>query len=435
MTKVAFYTLGCKVNQYETEAMAQLFKKRGYEIEDFQHKADIYIINSCTVTNESDRKSRQIIRRAIKQNPEAVVAVAGCYAQIASEKLKEITGLDLIIGTRDRGRIVELVEEAAERKNRICIIDNIMDTRQFEPLEIEAFGEKTRAYVKIQEGCNQFCTYCIIPYARGPVRSRPVGEIVKEVQRLTANGYREIVLTGIHLGSYGTGLPEGTDLTEVIKAISSIPQLTRIRLSSIDSNDVTEGLIETMLSVPKFCRHLHIPLQSGDDGILQAMNRHYTVEQYKHLIKTLRERIPEIAITTDLIVGFPGETEEQFNNTYKSVQEIGFSRMHIFPYSPRQGTPAASFPNQLNKGIKEERSRIMHRLAEEMSKNYAQTYLGKQVGVLVEGNVGEQPNLWQGLTDTYLKVEFLAEQECAGKLMQTEIVGLEGDVLQGQLLL
>ncbi|HHV71169.1 MAG TPA: tRNA (N(6)-L-threonylcarbamoyladenosine(37)-C(2))-methylthiotransferase MtaB [Clostridia bacterium] len=432
MAKVAFYTLGCKVNQYDTEAMAELFKKKGYEIEDFHNPADVYIVNSCTVTNEGDRKSRQMIRRAIKQNPNAIVAVTGCYAQIAGKKLSEIPGLDLVVGTQERKRIVELVEEVAERKKQIFWVSDIMETKEFEPLEIEEFGEKTRAYVKIQEGCNQFCTYCIIPYVRGPVRSRPLKEIVAEVERLTAKGYREIVLTGIHLGLYGADFKDGTDLADVILAISKVAGLVRIRLSSIDSNDITNKLIEAMLTVPKFCRHLHIPLQSGDNEILRAMNRHYTTEEYKQLIDVLREKIPQIAITTDLIVGFPGEKEEHFRNTCNFVKQIGFSRMHIFSYSPRKGTPAADFPNQISKQIKEERSKKMHMIAEEMAFNYANSYLNKEVEVLVESRTCS--GRWQGLTDTYLRVEFASDEALEGELVRVKIFQREKDILIGKLI-
>lgn len=432
MAKVAFYTLGCKVNQYETEAMVQLFKQKGYEIEEFQQKADVYIINSCTVTNESDRKSRQMIRRAVKQNPGAVIAVAGCYAQIGWKKLKKITGLDLIIGTKDRGRIVELVEEVLEKRTKICLVDKIMNIKQFEQLQIAEFSEKTRAYVKIQDGCSQFCSYCIIPYVRGPIRSRPLEEIIAEVDRLAAKGYREIVLTGIHLGSYGTDLKEKTDLSKVIKTISIRPQITRIRLSSIDSNDVSDRLIDTIKSTPKFCRHLHIPLQSGDNVLLKRMNRHYTVEQYKQLIEKLREQIPGLAITTDLIVGFPGESEEQFNNICQFVQEISFSRMHIFPYSSKKGTPAADFPDQIKKQTKEKRSRVMHVLAKKMAEDYARAYLGKTVSILVEGNFQRCSNLWQGLTDTYLRVVFNSEKSWSGQMVELKIIGVKGEILQGQ---
>lgn len=400
MKTVAFTTLGCRVNQYDTDAMRGLFLQNGYKTVDFDEKADIYVINTCSVTNMGERKSRQLIRKAKRTNEKAYIIVTGCYAQLAPDAIAAIEGVNLVIGTNNRHRIVELVEQLDSTEKQISVVRNIMEQATFE--EMPLYGneiDKVRAFMKIQEGCNNYCTFCIIPYTRGKLKSRRLEDIMAEAKRLVAHGYREIVLTGIHLGNYGVELPEKTTLADVVKALLTIPELQRIRLGSIESVEVSDELIDLMATEPRFCSHLHLPLQAGSDHILKLMNRHYTLDEFKQLIQRLRSRIEGLVITTDIIAGFPGETDEDFDETMKTVREIGFTHIHAFPYSKREGTPAAVMEEQVPEAVKKTRVALLNSLSQEGFTQYANTLLGKTVKILVEQEVDGQ---YLGFTNDYI---------------------------------
>ncbi|HHW01541.1 MAG TPA: tRNA (N(6)-L-threonylcarbamoyladenosine(37)-C(2))-methylthiotransferase MtaB [Thermoanaerobacterales bacterium] len=417
MPKVAFYTLGCKVNQYESDAMAELFKERGYEIVDFETKADVYVINTCDVTNESARKSRQMIRKASRINPHARVAVVGCYAQLESSEISRIPGVDVIVGTKDRRRIVDLVEESIEKHKQIVAVEDIMKEKSFEEIAFKGLRQRTRAFLKIQEGCNMFCSYCIIPYARGPVRSRPVESIIKEAQELAAEGFKEIVLTGIHLGLYGHDFGRKEHhLFEVISRLSRVEGIRRIRLSSIEALELTDEFLKGLAELENFCHHFHIPLQSGCDSVLARMNRRYSTAQFKERVDYIREIMPDVSITTDVIVGFPGETREEFDTTFNFIKEVGFSRLHVFPFSPREGTPAARMPDHVKKSVKDERTHRLIDLSRELERNFRQKFLGKTVEVLFEEKIDN--NTYEGLTGNYMKVAVSSEENLHNKLEQ-----------------
>lgn len=433
--KVAVYTLGCKVNQNESDTIISHFKNAGYQEVPFEDKADVYLVNTCTVTHLADRKSRQMIRRAIRKNNDALIVVTGCYAQTAPEAVLNIPGVDLVIGTRDRFRLVELVEEAKRSEKPVNAVKNIMEVKTFEEIPgEEILPHRARAYLKIQEGCNRFCSYCIIPFARGPVRSRPISQVLKKAKQLIDSGYQEIILTGIHTGAYGTEIPQGYDLTFLIEKLINISGLKRLRVSSIEPNEVCERMIELMSVSPILCRHLHIPLQSGNDAVLQRMNRVYNVREYARLIKMIREKIPEIAITTDVIVGFPGETEEEFTHTYTFIEKMNFSRLHVFKYSPRKGTPAASFPNQVSSDIKEERSTKLISLGRRLSREYAEKNINKVLSVLVEQRmVISGREYWEGHTDNYLRVVFVSGHNLQGRLVQVHLDAYKNGFIFGHL--
>ncbi len=431
--KVAFFTLGCKTNQYDSEAMAGLFRRHGYEPVSFDDKADVYIINTCTVTHLGDRKSRQMIRRAVKRNPAAVVAVTGCYAQTSPAEVLEIPGVDLVIGTRDRDRIVELVEEAEKAPVPVNAVEDIMSHRSFEDMPLLDSENRTRAFVKIQEGCSNFCTYCIIPYARGPLRSRSPERVLAEVRKLVEEGFGEIVLTGIHIGAYGEGLQEKTDLADLVLKIALTPGLKRLRLGSIEPLDITPRLIEVVAEIRTVCRHLHIPLQSGDDYILSRMNRKYNTFEFARLVSAIRNQVPEIAITTDVIVGFPGETAGRFENTCQFVKEMGFSRTHVFKYSPRKGTPAADYPGQVSAEDKDARSKRLLALDRENRKKFAGQFVGKSMEVLFEQLAEKEEDLWEGLTDNYIRVLVKSNDDLKGEFVDVRMVKLRGTSLLGKI--
>ena len=332
MKRVAFCTLGCKVNQYETEALSGIFRKAGYSVVDFEEEAEVYVINTCTVTNLSDRKSRQMIRKAKKNNKDSVVIVVGCYAQTAPEEVSKIEGVSMVIGTKDRGRIIEYIKELEAGGQKLNFVDDVMKAREFEELGIDVFRERTRAFIKIQEGCTQFCSYCIIPYARGPVRSRDEKNILNEITDLARSGYKEVVLTGIHIASYGKDI-KTTSLIDIIKKVHEIEGIERIRLGSIEPTLINEEFIESIKKLEKVCPQYHLSLQSGCDRTLERMNRKYTTKDYRKSVALLRENIRDVAVTTDIMVGFPGETDEEFDETYRFLQEISFAGMHVFKYS------------------------------------------------------------------------------------------------------
>jgi len=423
MPSVAFYTLGCKVNFYDTEAIWQLFKNEGYEKVDFEASAaDVYVINTCTVTNTGDKKSRQIIRRAVRRNPDAVIAVTGCYAQTSPAEIMAIDGVDLVIGTQDRDKMLTFVNQIQEERTPVNAVRNIMKTRNYEELSVPSFTEHTRAFLKIQEGCNNFCTFCIIPWSRGLSRSRDPKSVIEEAKQLVAAGYKEVVLTGIHTGGYGDDM-ENYRLTDLLWDLDKIEGLERIRISSIEASQIDDRMIDVLNRSSKMCRHLHIPLQAGEDAVLKRMRRKYTTEEYAAKIKRLHEAMPGVAITTDIIVGFPGETDEMFEKGYRFMEELKFAEMHIFPYSKRTGTPAARMEDQVDEDIKNERVHKLIDLSERMQLDYAQQYVGEIVDVIPER---DSKNLHgagfvAGHADNYLTVVFEGSDDLIGKLCRVKI--------------
>ena len=386
MRTAALHNLGCKVNSYETEAMQQLLEEAGYEIVSFHEKADVYIINTCSVTNIADRKSRQMLHRAKKQNPEAVVVAAGCYVQSAAEELKADLAVDVIIGNNKKQDLVPILEEYFKDRTDSSHVIEINETHEYERLSIHKIADHTRAFLKIQDGCNQFCSYCIIPYTRGRVRSRRPEEVVAEVRELAAAGYQEVVLTGIHLSSYGVDFKEeeNENLLSLIRQVHEVEGIHRIRLGSLEPRIITDDFAKALASMPKFCPHFHLSLQSGCDETLKRMNRHYTTEEYAAGCDILRRYFDNPAITTDVIVGFPGETEEEFEETKAFLERIGFYEMHIFKYSRRAGTRADRMPEQVPEQIKNVRSEALLLLEKQMSKAYRESFLGKKKTVLLE---------------------------------------------------
>ncbi len=430
MNKAAFYTLGCKVNQYETEAMAELFTKKGYEICDFDGYADIYVINTCTVTSMSDRKSRQIIRRAKKHNPNAFVVVTGCYAQTNPEAVLKIRDVNLVIGTSDRKNIVELCESMTGSEQLSCVGD-IMKQHDFEELNITSYHERTRAYIKIQEGCNQFCSYCIIPYARGPIRSRDEKDVLDETKTMADNGYSEIVFAGIHVASYG--LDKGKPmLADLLCKANKIDAIKRIRLSSIEPMTLNEEFIESIKECKKLCNHFHLSLQSGCDETLKRMNRKYTTAEYRKIVDGLRRHFPDIAITTDIMTGFPGETDEEFEKTLKFVKEMNFADAHIFQYSPRNGTPAAKRQDQIKPEIKEKRSKELIELCSEMRDKFIASFIGKTLEVQFEQRRND--NLFEGKTTNYITVAVPSEEDIHTKYYNVYIESAKDGIAYGKII-
>ena len=428
MKKAASFALGCKVNQYESEAIAELFAEKGYEIVGIDEEADVYVINTCTVTNFGDKKSRQLIRKVKRQNENAIVAVVGCYAQTAPKELMEIAGVNLVIGTKDRAQIVEMVEQYDRANGVENHVSDIMKERVFEPLSIQKLANRTRAYLKIQDGCSQYCSYCIIPYARGPIRSREPQEVVAEVKRLAETGFKEVVLTGIHVASYGKDRRD-TSLLDILKQVHEVEGIERIRFSSIEPNVVTEEFAQTMAALPKVCDHFHLSLQSGCDKTLKEMNRKYDTEKYRQAAATLRKYLPKVALTTDIIVGFPGETEEDFRESYAFAEEIGFAKIHVFPYSPKRGTPAAARKDQLLNAVKSERSHTLIQLSDRMAADFLADAVGTDAEVLYERAVGE--GIYEGHTTNYMKVHGRSEADLTNRIAKTHITRAEGEMLFG----
>ena len=414
-----FIHCGCKVNQYETNAMLQKFVEAGYEAVDFEEKADIYIINTCTVTNISDKKSRQIIRRAKHTNKNAIVAAVGCYAQVAKDKLEDIPEIDLVLGTSEKNNIVKYVEDFFSSEEAVEEVSDVMHQSEFLDFGSVTYTEKTRAVIKIQDGCDRFCSYCIIPYARGRVRSRKIESIVKEVEQITQEGIKEIVITGIHIASYGKDFKDGTSLIDLLEAINQVSDLKRIRLSSIEPTIITEEFMERLIKIDKLCPHFHLSLQSGCTETLKRMNRRYTAEEFEKCTELLRKNYPDCALTTDIIVGFPGETEEEFKQTYKFLSKIKFYQMHVFKYSPREGTKAAVMPNQISPEKKEERSRMLIELSHKNEAEYKQKFINKIVEVLFEQPEGDYII---GHTPNYLKVAVKGNMDLENQIKKVQIL-------------
>lgn len=435
MAKIAFYTLGCKVNQADTASMENLFLRSGHQLVSFDGEADVYIINTCVVTNTGQRKSRQTIHRAIRKNPNALIVVTGCYPQTAAEEVKAIAGVDMIIGNQDRAQIVQLVEErlAHRQTDTLDAVHKLTASTAFEEMAAGDITDKTRAFLKIQEGCNQFCTYCIIPYARGPLRSRSLESICTETQRLISAGFKEIVLIGIHLGCYGKENPDGPTLYDAVKTVLDVPGVQRLRLGSLESVEVEPRLLTLMQEDARFCRHLHLPLQAGCDKTLQAMHRPYTTAKFKTLLADIKTKVPDIAITTDVIAGFPGETEADFETTCKFAESCGFSKMHIFPFSARKGTPAEKFAGAVTEAVKKERTDILGKIDENMHKTFMQAMVGQNAEVLFEQPAGE--DYFEGLTGNYQRVFVKSGgRNLGGEILPVKITAFDGEKLLGEII-
>ncbi|MCM3788475.1 tRNA (N(6)-L-threonylcarbamoyladenosine(37)-C(2))-methylthiotransferase MtaB [Domibacillus indicus] len=422
MPTVAFHTLGCKVNHYETEAIWQLFEQQGYERTDFEKTSDVYVINTCTVTNTGDKKSRQVIRRAVRKNPDAVICVTGCYAQTSPAEIMAIPGVDIVVGTQDRVKMLDYIEQFKAERQPINAVGNIMKNRVYEELDVPAFTDRTRASLKIQEGCNNFCTFCIIPWARGLMRSRDPEEVIRQAKQLVESGYQEIVLTGIHTGGYGSDFKD-YNLAMLLRDLEvKVPGLKRIRISSIEASQLTDEVIDVIDQSNIVVRHLHIPLQSGSDTVLKRMRRKYTMAAFADRLNRLKKALPGLAVTSDVIVGFPGETEEEFMETYNFIQEHGFSELHVFPYSKRTGTPAARMEDQVDEEVKNERVHKLIALSDQLAKEYAARFENEVLEVIPEEPFGEGgEGLYSGYTDNYLKVVFPATEDMVGKIVKVKI--------------
>ena len=429
--KVALHNLGCKVNAYETEAMQQMLEAAGYEIVPFEPGADIYVINTCSVTNIADRKSRQMLHKAKKMNPDAIVVAAGCYVQADTKKAEADASIDIIIGNNKKQELIPILESyrTGHQKTTECV--DINHTKEYENLEIDRTEEHTRAYLKVQDGCNQFCTYCIIPYARGRIRSKKTEDVVNEVKRLAASGCQEVVLTGIHLSSYGKERPEDQEnLLTLIQAVHQVDGIERIRLGSLEPGIITEEFAAAISSLPKVCPHFHLYLQSGCTTTLKRMNRRYTAEEYREKCEILRKYYPAPALTTDVITGFPGETEEEFEESRSFVDSIHFYETHIFPYSKREGTKAAGMPDQLTEQVKKERSRILIALGKEHQREYMEQFLGQEKEVLFEEQqTVEGQEYWTGHTMEYLKIAVISEENLENKRVMVQLREMIGQDL------
>ena len=420
MATVAFHTLGCKVNHYETEAIWQLFKENDYERVDFETNADVFIINTCTVTNTGDKKSRQVIRRAIRKNPDAVVCVTGCYAQTSPAEIMAIPGVDIVVGTQDRHKLISYIEDYKQSRQPINGVGNIMKNRKYEELEVPYFTDRTRASLKIQEGCNNFCTFCIIPWARGLMRSRDPEQVVSQATTLVNSGYKEIVLTGIHTGGYGQDLKD-YNLAQLLRDLEQVENLERIRISSIEASQLTDEVIDVIDKSTKVVRHLHIPLQSGSDTVLKRMRRKYTMAHFSERLQKLHKALPGLAVTSDVIVGFPGETEEEFQETYDFIVKHQFSELHVFPYSMRTGTPAARMTDQIDEEVKNERVHRLIELSNQLAKDYASKFDQTVLEVIPEEK-GSTDGELVGYADNYMKIEFEGDESLIGELVKVKVV-------------
>lgn len=421
---MAFHTLGCKVNHYETEAIWQLFKEADYERREFEQQADVYVINTCTVTNTGDKKSRQVIRRAIRQNPDAVICVTGCYAQTSPAEIMAIPGVDIVVGTQDRHKMLGYIDQYREERQPINAVRNIMKNRVYEELDVPAFTDRTRASLKIQEGCNNFCTFCIIPWARGLMRSRDPQEVIRQAQQLVDAGYLEIVLTGIHTGGYGADFKD-YNLAQLLRDIeANVKGLKRLRISSIEASQLTDEVIQVLKESEIVVNHLHIPIQSGSDTVLKRMRRKYTMEFFSERLRKLEDALPDLAVTSDVIVGFPGETEEEFMETYNFIKDHQFSELHVFPFSPRTGTPAARMEDIfVDEEVKNERVHRLITLNDQLAKEYASRFEEQVLDVIPEERFkdADGENLYVGYTTNYLKVVFEGSEDMVGKLVKVKL--------------
>ncbi|WP_300383029.1 tRNA (N(6)-L-threonylcarbamoyladenosine(37)-C(2))-methylthiotransferase MtaB [Clostridium sp.] len=427
--KVAFSTLGCRVNVYESEAMAEKFIREGYEVVDSNEIADVYVINTCTVTNMGDKKSRQIIKRARRLNENSTIAVVGCYSQMAPNEVAEIPGVDVVLGTRNKGDVVYYVNKAKDEGKAQVHVEGVLKNKKFEELNIEEYQDKTRAFLKIQDGCNRFCTYCIIPYSRGSVCSKDPDKIIEEVKSLAKHGFKEIILSGIHTASYGLDLEGNINLINIIEEIENVDGIERIRIGSIEPAFFTPEVIEKMKGFKKLCPHFHLSLQSGCDSTLKRMNRRYTAKEYKEAVDLLRETMPDVSITTDVIVGFPGETEEEFSKTYKFLEDIKLTKTHVFKFSPRKGTKAESMPNQIDGNIKEKRSKELIDLNNRNEEAFIRGLIGEKMTVLIESQAKGKEDIYEGYTENYIKVNVSCKcSDINGKIVEVEINDCLSDI-------
>ena len=429
MKKVSFYTLGCKVNQYETNAMIQKFIESGYEIIDiYQGDSDICVINTCTVTNMSDRKSRQILRRIKEKNPDSIIVATGCYVQVSKDDLIKMPEIDVIIGNDEKADIVYYIEKYLIEKKKLINVEDINQKKEFVNLGYVTYTDKTRAVIKVQDGCNQFCSYCVIPYARGRVRSRKIENILDEISKIAQKGIKEVVITGIHVASYGIDFGKEDGLIDLLEKISEIDGIKRIRLGSLEPKIITDEFVERLRKLEKICHHFHLSLQSGCNETLKRMNRKYTIEEFKEITKKLKETFDDVILTTDIIVGFPGETEKEFNDTYNNLKEINFYKMHVFPYSKRKGTRAAIMPNQIDAKIKEERSKKLIELSNSSQKEYNEKYVNRNVEVLLEEREDEY---LKGHTQNYILVKYKTQENLENKIINVKIRKAEIDCVKG----
>ena len=416
---VSFITLGCKVNQYETNAMAQKFLEKGYQIieeetpENEEIKPDICIINTCTVTNMSDRKSRQMLRRMKDINKNAIIVACGCYVQVSKEEVEQMEEIDFVLGNNEKKNIVEYVEKYIEENKKEENMEDVMQQREFVDFGDVTYTEKTRAVIKVQDGCDRFCSYCIIPYARGRVRSRKPQSVISEIEKIAKQGIQEVVVTGIHVASYGKDFNNDYKLIDLLEEINKIEGIKRIRLGSIEPLLITEEFVERLKKLEKICHHFHLSLQSGCDETLKRMNRRYTIEEFKEIVNRLRKNYEDVILTTDIIVGFPGETEEEFNKTYEFLKDIKFYKMHVFKYSPRKGTKAAKMPKQIDGKQKEMRSKKLIELSDFNEKTYNEAYINKEVEVLFEE---EKEGMYKGHTENYILVYYKSEENLENKM-------------------
>ena len=420
MKNISFYTLGCKVNQYETNAMMQKFQEAGYQIVDINDNiSDICVINTCTVTNMSDRKSRHMLRKIKEKNHNAIIIATGCYAQVAKKQLEEMSEVDIVIGNDEKNDIVYFLEEYMKKQQKIVEVQDISKQKEFIDMGQITYTEKTRAVIKVQDGCNQFCSYCLIPYARGRVRSRKPESILKEIKQIAQKGIQEIVITGIHIASYGRDFDNGYYLIDLLEEINKIDGIARIRLGSLEPTIITEDFMKRLIKLDKICHHFHLSLQSGCDETLKRMNRKYTTSQFKEIVSRLRKYYNDVILTTDIIVGFPGETEEEFKQTYQFLKEIKFYKMHVFPYSPREGTRAAIMENQVDNKLKEHRSKELIEMSNQNQKKYNEQYVGEEVEVLFEEN---EDGYYKGHTQNYILVKYKTNDNLENKLKYVKVL-------------
>lgn len=426
--KVAFSTLGCRVNHYESEAMAEKFIREGYEVTEFTEVADVYVINTCTVTNMGDKKSRQIISRARRLNPDAIIAVVGCYSQIAPKEVSAIDGVDVVLGTRNKGDVVYYVNKARDEQAAQIYVESVLRNKKFEALNIEEYQDKTRAFLKIQDGCNRFCAYCIIPYSRGSVCSKEPRQVLDEINKLSEHGFKEIILSGIHTASYGLDLDGEITLVDLLEEIEKLDGIERVRIGSIEPAFFTPEVVEKIKNMKKLCPQFHLSLQSGCNATLKRMNRRYTAEEYERIVNILRENIKDVSITTDVIVGFPGETEEEFNETYEFLKRIKLTKTHVFKYSPREGTKAATMPNQLDGTVKDKRSKALIELNNKNEGDFTKSIVGRVMDVLIEQPVKGKDDVYEGYTRNYVKVEVKGiEENLKGRIVNCKIEEALGD--------
>ncbi|MFL0247419.1 tRNA (N(6)-L-threonylcarbamoyladenosine(37)-C(2))-methylthiotransferase MtaB [Candidatus Clostridium stratigraminis] len=432
--KVAFSTLGCRVNQYESEAMTEKFLKEGYEVVDFDSFSDVYVINTCTVTNMGDKKSRQMISRARRHNEDAIIAVVGCYSQIAPDEVAKIEGVNIVLGTRNKGDIIYWVNRVRAENKQLVEVNDVLKNKDFEELNIEEYQNRTRAFIKIQDGCNRFCSYCLIPFARGAVCSKPPKKVIEEVMDLSNHGFKEVILSGIHTASYGVDFAESFTLVDLLEKVNEVPGIERIRIGSIDPTFFTDEVIERIVKLKKLCPHFHLSLQSGCDVTLQRMNRHYTSHDYRKVVNKLREKISDVSITTDIIVGFPGETNTEFEETYNFLKEIKLSKMHIFKFSPRKGTKAAAMPNQVEGPVKDERSSTLISLNNELEAEFMSKFIGRKMDVLFEQCYNNDSEKFEGYSPNYIKIIAESKANIEGLILETQLQKVCSDHVRGSLI-